>query len=285
MAEILYGAPVADAIDGRTATAAAHLADAGTQPALAIVRVGEEHDQVSYQKGATKRCEKVGIDVRVELLAADASQEELAAVIASLNADAGVHGILMLAPLPAHLDADAARNAIAPEKDVDVASDASLQGVFCLPERTFSPCTPQACIEVLDHYGIDIEGKRVVVIGRSLVVGRPVSMLLLERNATVTICHSRTVDLPCIAREADILVAAIGRAGFVGAEFVRPGQTVIDVGINWDEEAQRLCGDVDFASVEPIVAAITPVPRGVGSVTTSVLAAHVVAAAEKAARG
>lgn len=282
MAKQLLGAPVAEALDENTHAEVERLTAQGVTPTLAIVRVGEKPDQISYEKGATKRCEKVGVAVRNERLAADASQDEVMGCIARLNADRSVHGILLLAPLPAHLDSDTIRNLIAIEKDVDVANDVSLNGVFINDPRAFAPCTPQACIEMLDYYQIPIEGKRVCVLGRSLVVGKPVSMLLLDRNATVTICHSRTQDMPAVAREADILVVAIGRERMIGAEYVRPGQTVIDVGINYNDTEQRLYGDADYDAIESIVDAITPVPKGVGSVTTSVLVSHVVESARKA---
>lgn len=282
MARQLLGAPVAETLDENTQAEVERLAAQGVVPTLAIVRVGEKPDQISYEKGAAKRCEKVGVAVRNERLAADASQDEVMGRIARLNADWNVHGILLLAPLPAHLDSDMIRNLIAIEKDVDVANNVSLNGVFINDIRAFAPCTPQACIEMLDYYKIPIEGKRVCILGRSLVVGKPVSMMLLDRNATVTICHSRTQDMPAVAREADILLVAIGRERMIGAEYVRPGQTVIDVGINYNEKEKRLYGDVDYDAVEPIVDAITPVPRGVGSVTTSVLVSHVVESARKA---
>ena len=217
MAKQLLGAPVAETLDENTRAEVERLAAQGVVPTLAIVRVGEKPDQISYEKGAAKRCEKVGVAVRNERLAADASQDEVMGCIARLNADRSVHGILLLAPLPAHLDSDTIRNLIAIEKDVDVANDVSLNGVFINDPRAFAPCTPQACIEMLDYYQIPIEGKRVCVLGRSLVVGKPASMLLLDRNATVTICHSRTQDMPAVAREADILMVAMGRERMIGA--------------------------------------------------------------------
>ena len=171
-------------------------------------------------------------------------------------------------------------NALDPAKDVDCMTDGSMAGVFTGKPLGFPPCTPQACMEILDHYGIDCTGKKAVVIGRSLVVGKPAAMMLIKKNATVTVCHTRTVDMPSVTREADIIIVAAGRAGVVGADYVRPGQIVIDVGINVNEEG-KLCGDVDYAALEPVVEAITPVPGGVGSVTTSVLVGHVVEAAKR----
>ena len=206
------------------------------------------------------------------------SQEELLACIDRINRDDKIHGVLLLRPLPRHLDASVIENAVAAEKDVDCMTDLSISGVFSGRNIGYPPCTAQACIEILDHYGIDCTGKKAVVVGRSLVVGKPVSMMLLQKNATVTICHTRTKDLSSVTKEADILIVAAGRAGVIGAEHVREGQIVIDVGINTDENG-KLCGDVKFSEAEKIAGYITPVPGGVGSVTTSVLVRHVVDAA------
>jgi methylenetetrahydrofolate dehydrogenase (NADP+)/methenyltetrahydrofolate cyclohydrolase len=252
----------------------------GARPTLVIVRVGEREDAVAYARGATRRCEQVGVVVRELILPDDCSQAELVAAIQQLNSDDTAHGVLLLRPLPTHIDDDTARNTLAPHKDIDGITDASVVGVFTGEDRGFNPCTPQACLEILDHYGIEIAGRRVVVIGRSLVVGKPVAHMLLARNATVTIAHSRTADLPSVVREADIVVACVGRAGMVGIEHLSPGQIVIDVGINVLTDGS-LAGDVDFASAQEIVSAITPVPGGVGTVTTSVLVKHVAQAAKK----
>ena len=203
------------------------------------------------------------------------------AVIDEVNTDAAINGCLMFRPLPKTLDEAAACAALDPAKDVDCITEGSLYGVFANRPIGFAPCTAEACIEVLDHYGYDLTGARVTVVGRSLVIGKPVSMMLQARNATVTMCHTRTRDLAAECRDAEILVVAAGHIGTVGADAVAPGQVVIDVGINWDETAGKLCGDVAFDEVEPRVAAITPVPRGVGSVTTAVLAKHVIVAAER----
>ena len=247
-------------------------------PKLTIIRVGENPDDISYEKGATKRCETLGVACEKILLPEDVAQDELLAVIDKVNKDDHIHGVLLFRPLPKHLDQAVIENALAPEKDVDCMTDLSMSGVFTGKKIGFPPCTPQACMEILDHYGIDCTGKKAVVIGRSLVVGKPAAMMLVKKNATVTICHTRTVDMPSVAREADIIIVAAGRAGVVGADYVKAGQVVIDVGINVNAEG-KLCGDVDYAAVEPIVDAITPVPGGVGSVTTSVLVGHVVEAA------
>ena len=197
-----------------------------------------------------------------------------------MNKDDNIHGVLLFRPLPKHLNQTEIENALDPAKDVDCMTDGSMSGVFTGKAVGFPPCTPQACMEILDHYGIDCTGKKAVVIGRSLVVGKPAAMMLIKKNATVTVCHTKTVDMPSVAREADILIVAAGRAGVVTKDYVAQGQTVIDVGINVNAEG-KLCGDVAYAEVEPIVDAITPVPGGVGSVTTSVLVGHVVEAAKR----
>ena len=242
--------------------------------------MGERPDDLSYERGATKRCETLGVEYKKYLLPEDVSQEELLKVIDEVNKDDNIHGVLMFRPLPKHIDQNVVENALAAEKDVDCQTDASLGGVFTGKQVGFPPCTPQACMEILDHYGIDCTGKKAVVIGRSLVVGKPAAMMLIKKNATVTVCHTRTKDMPSVTREAEILIVAAGRAGVVGKDYVSPGQIVIDVGINVNEEG-KLCGDVAYDEVEPIVEAITPVPGGVGSVTTSVLVGHVVEAAKR----
>ena len=281
MAKILEGKLVVSALNERLREDVDQLKAKGISPALAIVRVGERPDEISYERAAARRSETIGVKVKKFTLPADAAQDELLAVIDEINGDKGIHGCLMLRPLPAHMDDNLVRNSLSPAKDIDGITDDSLAGVFTGTTTGFPPCTAQACIEILNHFGIDPAGKRAVVVGRSLVIGKPVAMMLDQRNATVTVCHSRTSDAPAICREADIIVVAIGRAGFIGKESLRPGQFVIDVGINVDEKG-KLCGDVNFAEAEAIVAGITPVPGGVGTVTTSVLVKHVVAAAKAA---
>lgn len=279
MAMLMKGAPAAAAIAERTAAQAQMLKERGIEPTLAIVRVGARADDLSYEKGAMKRCAAAGVSVRSVVLEAEAPQEELISALDSLNRDRAVHGILLFRPLPPHMDSEAARRAIAPEKDVDGVTDGSLAGVFTGSGAGFPPCTAQAVMELLDFYNIPIKGKHAVVTGRSLVVGRPAAMLLMRRGATVTICHSATEELPRFTRAADILVCAVGKRGFFGAEHIAPGQAVADVGIHYNEETGSLCGDVRFAEAEPIAAAITPVPGGVGAVTTAVLVSHVTEAA------
>ena len=280
MATLLKGAQAAAAMNERTAARAAALTARGIVPTLAVVRMGAREDDLSYERGVMNRCAKVGVAVKPYLLEADASQAQLLAVVEEINQDPGIHGCLIFRPLPAQVDDKAVRAALAPEKDVDGITDASLAGIFTGSGVGYPPCTAQACVEILDFYGIPLEGKRVTVVGRSLVVGKPAAMLLDRKNATVTICNSRTRNLPELCRQADVLVVAMGKRGAIGGDCVAPGQVVVDVGIHTDENG-KLCGDVRFAEAEPVAAAITPVPGGVGAMTTSVLAAHVVEAAGK----
>ena len=282
MAEILKGAAVTAALNEKMAAEVTDLKAKGIIPTLAILRVGERPDDLSYEKGAMKRCDTVGVAVKNVVLPADVSSDDFFKTLDGLNKDDLVHGILMFRPLPAHIDGEAARRALSPAKDVDGCTDGSLAGVFTGSGEGYPPCTAQACMEILDHYGVDCKGKRAVVIGRSLVVGKPAAMMLMVKHATVTVCHTRTVDMPSVTREADIVIVAAGKMETIGAAYFRPGQVVVDVGINWNEAKGKLCGDVKFDEAEPIVSAITPVPGGVGTVTTSVLVSHVVEAAKKA---
>jgi len=282
MAEILKGKPAADALNEKIVNEVNLLSKINIRPALAIVRVGSKPDDIAYERGAVKRCEKTGVAVRAITLPEDVSQSRLVEAIQKLNEDRSVHGILLLRPLPAHINDDLIRNTLAPEKDVDGITDGSLAGVFVGTDLGFPPCTPQACMEMLDYYGVEVKGKNVVVIGRSTVVGKPAAMMLTKRHGTVTICHTRTVDLPGVCRQAEILIAAAGKAKMVSKEYLSPGQIVIDVGINFTEDGS-MCGDVDFDQAKEIVAAITPVPGGVGAVTTAVLVKHVVEAAKRQA--
>lgn len=279
MAKRLLGKEVTAALNERIKADAEALKAKGVNPTLCIIRVGENESDISYERGATKRCETLGVACEKILLPEDVSQEELLATIDKVNKNDQIHGVLLFRPLPKHLDQSVIENALDPAKDVDCMTDGSMSGVFT-GKTLVSPCTPQACMEILDHYGIDCTGKKAVVVGRSLVVGKPAAMMLIKKNATVTVCHTRTVDMPSVVREADIVIVAAGRAGVVDDTYLRAGQVVIDVGINVNAEG-KLCGDVDFEKAEPIVEAITPVPGGVGSVTTSVLVGHVVEAAKR----
>ena len=279
-AEILKGAPVAAFLNDKTAEMCSLLRRKGIEPCLAVVRVGERGDDIAYEKGILKRCSTVGVAVKQLILAENADEAELIDCLKKLNEDAFVHGILVFMPLPGHIDERAVRAAIAVHKDVDGVTDGSAAGVYSGSGMGFAPCTARAVIEILKYYGVEIASRRAVIFGRSMVIGRPVSMLLMEKNATVTLCHSRTVEPEGIAQDADIVVAAVGKAEALGEAYFRPGQTVIDVGINFNAEG-KMCGDADFAAAEPIVSAITPVPGGVGAVTTAVLVRHVAEAAEK----
>lgn len=284
MAQLLSGREVASAMNDALLIRAGALAERGILPTLAIVRVGENESDLSYQRGAEKRAQKVGVDVRVIALPEAVAAETLLETIRALNEDEGVHGVLLLRPLQGHLKDKSQQicNALRPDKDVDAMTDLSSAGVYQgRPDLGFPPCTPEACMKILHHYGISCAGKRAVVIGRSLVVGRPLAMMLMAEDATVTLCHSKTPNLPEIARQGDILVTAAGRLGFVYAGFVRPGQVVLDVSVNWDPEKNGIAGDCVFDEVEPVVSAITPVPGGVGAVTSSVLMDHVISAAER----
>jgi methylenetetrahydrofolate dehydrogenase (NADP+)/methenyltetrahydrofolate cyclohydrolase len=278
VAQILKGAPAAAALNEKTAVRVAALREKGVTPTLAILRVGERPDDISYENSALKRCEKLGIRAKRIILPADTAQDTLIETIRGLNTDPEADGVLMFRPLPKGIDESFVGNCLHPAKDIDGITNTSIAGVYSGRQIGFPPCTPQAVMEILSYYGIDLNGKRTVVIGRSLVIGKPIAMMLLAQNATVTICHTHTEDMPAICRNAEILVAAVGRAKMIDKNYLSPGQIVVDVGINVDESGQ-LCGDVDFEQAEPIVRAITPVPGGIGSVTTAVLAQHVLDAA------
>jgi methylenetetrahydrofolate dehydrogenase (NADP+)/methenyltetrahydrofolate cyclohydrolase len=278
MARILRGKDVADAMMESMKRDTEALKVRGVIPALGIIRLGEREDDIAYERGAKKRCEAAGVAVRNYTLPGDAPQEAVLELIGGVNGDAGVHGALILRPLPGHIDDGVIRGALRPEKDVDGITDGSLAGVFTGTPRGFPPCTAEACMEILSYYGIDPLGKRVTVIGRSLVVGRPLAMMLMRQQGTVTICHTRTRDLPAAVREGDIVIAALGKPESIGKEYFREGQVVIDVGIH-AKPGGGFRGDVKFEEAEPVVAAITPVPGGVGTVTTGVLARHVIRAA------
>ena len=281
MAQILKGKPVADALTAQMKKDVEELKAAGVTPTLCIFRVGERPDDLSYERGATKRASVVGIEVRNVILPADVSQEVFDTEFRKVNEDDSIHGILLFRPLPGHLDNEKARQMLNPAKDIDGCTDLSLAGVFTNTKTGFPPCTAQAAMEILHYFGIQVKGKKAAVIGRSLVIGRPVAMMLMHENATVVNCHTRTVDVPSITRAADILITASGQLHSVTKEYTNPYQVVIDVGINWDEAKGGISGDVAFEDVEPYVAAITPVPGGVGSVTTCVLISHVVEAARR----
>lgn len=280
MAKQLLGKEVNQALNERIQKKVIELKEKNVVPTLGIIRVGEREDDIWYEKGATKRCESLGVNYEKFLLPMEVSQEELIKSIEEVNNNKTIHGVLLFRPLPKHLDEEKIIKMLSFEKDVDGITDGSMVGIYAGIQQGFCPCTPQACMEILDYYGIDCSGKKAVVIGRSLVVGKPAGMLLLQKNATVTICHTKTKDMASIVKEADIVIVAAGKAKVIDGSYFREGQVVIDVGINTNSNG-KLCGDVNFEQANEIVDAITPVPGGVGTVTTSILIHNVVMAASK----
>ncbi len=274
--EILKGLPVANAINEKLVEQIRKIE--GPLPHLAIIRVGERPDDCSYERGAVKKMDKVGVRCTTYTFDADIDNDTFQAEFDKINENPDIDGILMLRPLPKQLDEKLVERKIDPRKDLDGISPVNLAKVYAGDDSGYAPCTAEAVIEMLDYAGIDIKGKRVTVVGRSLVIGKPVSMLLMKRNATVTVCHTKTVDMEGTCKNAEILVAAAGVARMIKKEYVADGAIVIDVGINVDDEG-NLCGDVDFDAISDIASVATPVPGGVGSVTTSVLAKHLVKAA------
>lgn len=279
-AKVLRGTEVAEAMENRLFSEVECLKDLGITPTLAIVRVGERSDDIFFEKRVTQCATRVGVAVRHIILDENATQRELILTIRSLNDDQIVHGILLCRPLPDHFDEDIIRNTVDPLKDVDGITDESLAKMFVGSESGYVPCTAQACIEMLDYFNYDLKGKNIVVIGRSLIVGRPTAMLLLGKNATVTITHSLTENLTDFVRGADIVISCVGSAGMLGRDYFSAGQTVIDVGTNFID-AETLVGDVNFEEARQVVEAITPVPGGMGTVTTAALVKHVVQAVKK----
>ncbi len=274
MANILKGKDVADHIDNLSINDIS----SGLTPCLAIFKVGNKDNDSAYERGIDKKALKLGINVIKYNFELDVDEKTFFDALDKANNDDNIHGILVFRPLPKQLDESLLNKHISFKKDVDACLDESLAGVFIGLKNTFVPCTAQAVIELLVFYNIDVKGKNVVVLGRSLVIGKPVSMLLLKKDATVTICHSKTKDIKQICQKADILVCATGQMESITKEYVNKHQTIIDVGINFNETKNKLCGDVLFEEVEPIVKNITPVPGGVGSITTSILLRHVVLA-------
>lgn len=277
--ETLKGLPVANAINERIADVMKSWT--GRVPHLAIIRVGERPDDMSYERGATKKMEKVGFDCTSYTFPADIDNDTFQKEFDKINEDDNIDGILLLRPLPKHLDEQDVVNRINPCKDLDGISPVNMAKVYAGDETGFAPCTAEAVIEMLDYAGVDLKGKRVAVVGRSLVIGKPVAMLLMKKNATITVCHTKTVDMPGTCKNAEVIVAAAGVAKMIDSSYVADGAVVIDVGINVDEEG-NLCGDVNFDDISGVASVATPVPGGVGSVTTSVLAKHLLAAAQMA---
>ena len=280
MGQIIKGKPVADAITAELVKDVEVLKSKDIEPKLKIVRVGAREDDLAYERGALSRMEKCGIKAEVLELPVDICQTDFVKELKAVNDDPSVHGILLFRPLPKQLDMEEIKFVVDPVKDIDCMNPLNAEKIFEGDKTGYPPCTSQACVEILDHYGIDMKGKRAAVIGRSMVVGKPLAMLLLDKNATVTICHSRTNDLPGVCRQAEVVIAAVGRAEMVTGDFISEGAVVIDVGINVNAEG-KLCGDVKFDECVDKASMITPVPAGVGSVTTSVLAKHVVKACKQ----
>ena len=281
MGEIIKGKPVGDALSEVLKGECEALVKDGIQPKLAILRVGAKPNDLSYEKGALKKCDTIGIKAEVTELPEGTTQEQYIEALEKLNKDSSVHGILTFRPLPKGIDEEVIKNVIAPEKDVDCFSPMNTAKLMEGDKTGFPPCTPTAVVEILKHYNVPLKGANVVVLGRSMVVGKPVSMLLLGENATVTICHSKTQNLAKVCADADVLVAGVGRARMVTADYVKEGAVVIDVGINAKPEGGGICGDVDTDDVVGKASMVTPVPAGVGSVTTSILAKHVIKACKQ----
>ena len=279
MGELIKGKPVADKITEDVKAQVAELNSKGIYPKLQIIRVGEREDDISYERGALKRMATCGVLTEVKTLPVDITQEDFIKELKASNDDKAVHGILVFRPLPKQLDENVLKYIIDPKKDIDCFNPANVAKVVEGDKTGFAPCTPSAVMEILKFYNVELTGKNVVVLGRSMVVGKPQAMLMLQENATVTICHSKTKELSKVAASADVLVAAIGRAKMVTKDFVGNNAVVIDVGINVDENG-NLCGDVNTEECLDKVSLITPVPGGVGAVTTSVLAKHVVKACQ-----
>ena len=280
MADILMkGAEVNGAMKERMINRVDALKKKGVQPVINIVRIGNRSDDLAYERGARKRMESVGVEMKITELPEDISQADFVKAFRKVNEDKTVHGIMLFRPLPKHLDESEIASIINPIKDVDCMSPVNIAKVFMGDEGVFAPCTAKAVMEMLVHYEVDLSGKNVAIVGRSMVIGKPLAMLMLKKNATVTVCHTRTVDLAEKCRRADVVVAAAGRAGMITGDMISRGTVVVDVGININEEG-KLCGDVEFESVEPQASYISPVPGGVGGVTSSVLASHVIKAAE-----
>ena len=279
--ELLKGKPVADLICEKVQAEAEELLYKGIYPTLGILRVGHNESDIAYETSAEKKAKSLGMNVEKYIMEANSTESDVLDVLEVMNNDDNIHGILMFRPLPKGIDEEHVINRINPKKDIDGISFESVSGLFTGAHNGFPPCTAEAAVAILDHYGIEISGKKVVVIGRSLVIGKPVAMMLLDRNATVTICHSKTKpeDLKALCQDADIIISAAGKIGTVTEEHVTGKQVIVDVGINFDKDG-KMCGDVDFAGVEGKVSAITPVPGGVGSVTTALLLYHTIEAAK-----
>ena len=271
----LGGKEVADKIVEDLKIKVEELKGKGISPKLAILRVGARDDDLAYERGVLKRFESADVEVEVTAVDAGISQEELDKTFDGINNDPKVHGILVFRPLPKGLSDEHMRRTIDPGKDSDFMDIRNMENVLAGVPDCAAPCTAEAVMALIKHYNIETKGRKVTVVGRSLVIGKPVALLLTTANATVTVCHTKTADIEAECRNADIIIACCGVAKMITDKFVKPGQIVIDVGMNVDEEG-RLCGDVDYEKVAETAAAVTPVPGGVGSITTAILLRHVV---------
>ena len=283
MAALMKGAACAKAIRSGIEASVELLRAQKIQPGLGILRIGEREDDIAYERSAIKKAEQVGIAVKKTVLPQESTTEQCLQALAALNQDPAVHGILLFRPLPKHIDEDAVIRAMAVEKDIDGMTPGSLAKVFMGESDGFAPCTAEAVVRLLSYEQYPWKGKHAVVLGRSLVVGKPLAMLMLAKNATVTVCHSATENLPEVCAQADLLVAAIGRARMIDKSYIKPGAGVVDVGINVDEQG-TLCGDVDTESALERAALVTPVPGGLGAVTSWLLLEHVIKVAERTIR-
>ena len=280
MAKILYGKPVTQSIRDDIRERAGKLREAGIVPKLAILRSGTRPDDIAYEKRLTKICEETGIEHVTCEVDRNVSQRQLELDLSALNNDHLIHGIIVFRPLPDHIDDELICSIMSVDKDIDCMNPNNLKNLFTGLVNGFAPCTPEAVIALLDYYGYDLDGANVVIVNRSLVVGKPLSMLFLRRNATVTICHSHTKNLQEITKRADIVVTGTGRADFFGPEYFSSGTTVVDVGINFNDSG-KMTGDVDFDNTSQKVAAISPVPGGVGGITSTILLRHLIESAER----
>lgn len=279
-AQIIDGLALSRKLRSAFAQQVQTLTAAGKRPGLAVILVGENPASQVYVRNKIKACEETGIHSVLEQHPASITQAELLARIAALNNDPAIHGILVQLPLPEHIDADAVIEAISPAKDVDGFHISSAGALMTGLAGGFWPCTPHGCLKMLDDIGYELRGKHAVVVGRSNIVGKPMAMMMLARSATVTICHSATPDLAAMTRQADVLVAAVGREKLITADMVKPGAVVIDVGMNRNAEG-KLCGDVDFEAVKEVASWITPVPGGVGPMTITMLLANTIESAQR----
>lgn len=279
MTTLLKGKPIADLLTEKLARMSDELKIRNIIPTLATVMIGGDPSDLAYERGLKNRATKVGGEVRSITLSENTTTAEVVATIQKLNEDENIHGILIFRPMPAHIDDEIVRNTVVKDKDIDGVSDMAMASVYANSKNGYAPCTAEACVEILRNH-TDLQGKNVVVIGRSLVIGKPVAMMLLQENSTVTICHSRTENLHGIASKADILITALGKPEMIDASYTNGDQIIIDVGINFTEEG-KMVGDVDFANVDGKVKVITPVPGGVGAVTSTILWKHVIESAMK----